>query len=97
MNISSTISAAVSWSGCCRSAATSASSRLAHLTISAATPTPVTGLRERRTVDAWLLLDFKAGVQRRFGIAADPDVEIGRFLHPIFLGGAPVAQLRRSQ
>src|SRR6267154_6017296 len=97
MNISCTTSAAVCWNGCCRSAATSASSRSAHPTISAATPTPVTGLCERREVDARLLLDLKAGVQRRFGIAADPDVEIGGFFHPIFLGSAPVTQLLRPQ
>src|SRR6267142_2861281 len=97
MNISYTTSAAACWSGCCKSAATSASSRLAHPTISAATPTPATGLRERRTVDARLLLDLEARVQRRFRIAADPNVEIGGFFHPIFLGSAPVAQLRRPE
>src|SRR5882672_10460387 len=97
MNISCTTSAAVSWNGCCRSAATSASSRSAHPTTSAATPTPVTGLCERRKVDARLLLDLEARVQRSFRIAADPDVEIGGFFHPIFLRGAPVAQLRRSE
>src|SRR6267154_1667783 len=97
MNISYTTNAAACWSGCCKSAATSASSRSARPTILAATPTPATGLRERRTVDARLLLDLEARVQCRFGIAADPDVEIGGFFHPIFLRGAPVAQLRRSE
>src|SRR6267378_3175300 len=97
MNISCTTSAAVSWNGCCKSAATSASSRSARRTTSAAIPTPVTGLCERRTVDARLLFDLKARVQCRFGIAADPNVEIGGFFHPIFLRGAPVTQLRRPQ
>src|SRR6266403_3926322 len=97
MNISCTTSAAVCWSGCCSSAATSASSRSARPTTWAATPTPVTGLRERRTVDARLLLDLEAGVQRGFRIAADPNVEIGGFFHPIFLGSAPVPQLRRPE
>src|SRR5437868_9054840 len=97
MNISYTTNAAACWSGCCKSVATSASSRSARPTTLAATPTPATGLRERRTVDARLLLDLEARVQRRFGIAADPDVEIGRFFHPIFFCGAPVAQLPCSQ
>src|SRR5712671_2332635 len=97
MNISYTTNAAACWSGCCKSAATSASSRSARPTTWAATPTPVTGLRERRTIDARLLLDLEAGVQRRFRIAADPNVEIGGFFHPIFLGSAPVAQLRRPE